>query len=181
MAPPTLLVLGYSEAAMLLGQSNTPEVTAIISIHGRNEYPLDVSGIRHRLVLHFDDADVIDMSDPQRALGPWARQRWSAQQGRPLTPPQIEDARAIIEFARVVAGLDGVVLCQCQGGVSRSSAAALLCLATWSEEGQEQACLEQVLRIRPCAAPHPDLIRFGDQLLNRSGKLIGALNKRFEK
>jgi predicted protein tyrosine phosphatase len=171
---PSVLALGYSEAAMLLRSGPPPDVKALISIHGNHEFPLDALDITNRLILHFDDVEAVDMTDSVNGYATWARQKWAAEMGRPVSPPEIKDAQAIIHFARALMDLEGTVLCQCQGGVSRSPAAALLCLATWTGEGQERYCVEQVQRIRPCDVAHRDLISFGDILLGRNGKLVQA-------
>lgn len=174
---PPILALGYSEAAMMLRTRAAQEVEALISIHGQHEHAVDAPGIAHRLVLRFDDVETVNLSDPARAYTAWARQKWAKEMGRPLTPPSAKDAKAIIEFAREIAELKGAVLCQCQAGVSRSPAAALLCLATWTGGGQEEYCMRQLLRARPCAAPLLDLMSFGDDLLGRGGKLVDAVRR----
>lgn len=172
---PGILVLGSSEAAMLLRNSRGTRIEALISIYGQREYSLDAPGIDCKLELQFDDVEVVDLNDSVHGYAAWARRRWAAAMGRPMKPPTIDDAKAIIEFARGIADVNGTVLCQCQGGVSRSGAAALLCLATWTGEGDERYCMEQLLRARPCAAPLRDLVAFGDTILGRCGKLVEAL------
>lgn len=52
---------------------------------------------------------------------------------------------------------------------------ALLCLATWTGPGCEKYCVEHLLYIRPAAVPHLDLVTFGDELLQRRGKLVQAI------
>jgi predicted protein tyrosine phosphatase len=175
---PRLLVLGSSEAAMLLRSASANRIEALISIHGQREYLLDAPEIAHKLELRFDDVESVDLTDPVNGYAAWARQRWSAAMGRPMKPPIINDAKAIVEFASGLADVSGMVLCQCQGEVSRSAAAALLCLATWTSGGDEQYCMGELLRVRPCAAPLRGLVAFGDTLLGRGGKLIEALTKR---
>src|SRR5688572_7104359 len=123
---PSLLVLGFSEAGMLLSRPDLTRIDAVISIHGAREHAVDVPAATHRLALGFDDTESIDWTDPTRAEAAYARQKWSKEMGRPLTPPTIDHARAIIDFARTIADLDGTLLCQCQAGISRSPAAALL-------------------------------------------------------
>ena len=176
-AHPPILALGYSEAAMMLRTPAAQKVEALISIHGLREHAVDAPWVAHQLVLRFDDVETANLSDPARAYAAWTRQKWAKEMGRPLTPPSAEDAKAIIEFARGITQLEGAVLCQCQAGVSRSPAAALLCLATWTGEGQEEYCVRHLLRARPCAAPLLDLISFGDDLLKRGGKLVDAVRR----
>jgi predicted protein tyrosine phosphatase len=45
-------------------------------------------------------------------------------------PPTLEHARLIIDFAKSISEIEGGLLCHCLGDVSRSPAAALICLAT---------------------------------------------------
>jgi predicted protein tyrosine phosphatase len=175
MGHPTVLVLSSSEAAMYLRQGGGAGVVGIVSIGGARESAPDAATIANRLVLEFDDVDVPDPSDPLDVYACWARDKWARENGRPVVPPTREDAARIIEFARATAGATGIVICHCHGGVSRSPAAALLCLAEWAGRGRETECVDELLRVRPCAAPHPGLVRFGDELLGREGELIHAL------
>jgi predicted protein tyrosine phosphatase len=175
MNHPSLLALGYSEAAMLLRQSSGAPVRAIISICGHNEHAVDPPVTARTLHLCFDDVDAPDLTSTHGLHRAWIRKKWAHQTGRLQTPPTIEDAKAIIQFAQEVKDVNGVVLCHCQGGISRSPAAALLCLATWTGAGHETHCVDQLLQIRPCAAPHPGLITFGDTVLGRNGALFRAV------
>ncbi len=104
------------------------------------------------------------------------RQRQAAELGLSLSPPTMEHARLIIEFAHSIRAVEGLLLCHCLGGVSRSPAAALLCFAAWTGRGNERACVERLLEIRACALPHRDLVGYGDTLLRRNGELISALD-----
>ncbi len=162
---------------MLLRKPETANVQAIIAIHGQRECPVDVANAPHSLVLQFDDIEAPDLDDPLSAARLRLRQRDAAEIGLTLTPPATDHAESIIGFARSIALLDGVLLCQCQGGISRSPAAALLCLAAWTEPGGERYCVERLLAIRPSAVPHYDVVAFGDELLQRRGKLVEALQR----
>jgi predicted protein tyrosine phosphatase len=173
---PPILILGYSEAAMFLRGPEGPRVSAILSICGAREFAVEpTSPVQHRLVLHFDDADSPDERDPVRAYRALMQRRRDEENGRPMVPPTIDDARAIIEFARSIADLSGTLLCKCLAGVSRSPAAALLCLATWTVAGREGYCVEYVMRCRTCAMPHRQLVAYGDKLLGLKGALVEAL------
>jgi predicted protein tyrosine phosphatase len=105
------------------------------------------------------------------------RQRRAAEIGLTIQPPTIEHARQIIEFARDVHATAETVLFQCGAGISRSSAAALICLALWTQEGAEDDCVRELLRVRPAARPLRSLIVFGDHLLGRDGRLISATRR----
>jgi predicted protein tyrosine phosphatase len=174
---PKLLVLGYSESARFLRSAEAEQISAVIAIHGQREYPVDVSGIEHSIVLRFDDADVPDENDPLGAARMHQRRREAAAIGLTIDPPNESHAIAIIEFARRIRNIRGTLLCQCFAGISRSPAAALLCLAEWTGPGRERECVEQILAIRPAALPHRDLVRYGDRVLRRDGKLLAPLDE----
>jgi predicted protein tyrosine phosphatase len=172
---PPVVVLGYSEAAMFMRDPEWGNTEAVIAIHSQREYPLEADGVPHRLVLEFDDCEAPSRTDLLQAARIRLRRKQSEEYGLRLTYPTIEHAKTIIDFAESIRALRGTVLCQCQGGISRSPAAALLCLATWTGPGWEEYCVRQLLTVRPCASPHPDLTAFGDELLGRHGRLIEAL------
>jgi predicted protein tyrosine phosphatase len=176
MSRPPLLVMGYSEAGMLLARRDPAPVGAVIAIRGGRDFAVE-SDVPHRLELHFDDEASPDAADSVAAYRAYARRRWAAENGLVLTPPTREDAEAVIQFAHRIRDMDGALLCQCSAGVSRSPAVALLCLAAWEGPGRERLCVEELLRVRPCAFPHPDLIRFGDAILGRNGRLVEALQE----
>jgi len=174
MAMPSVFVLGYSEAAMLLAGQTDVRIRALIAICGQREFAVEHPRITNRLILHFDDIDAMDDADPIQASAWRMRQRERADLGLIQTPPTLDDARQIIAFAETIRGMEGALLCHCLGGISRSAAAALLVMARWTGPGLEAECMRQLRLIRPCASPHRDLVRFGDSLLNRSGRLVSA-------
>jgi len=171
---PRIVVLGYSPAAMLLRQPEGWEVTAIIAIGGMQEHCVE-GYAPHRLDLIFDDVEVPDPNDMFQVHQAHVRRAFDELNGRSTNPPTVEHARAIIEFAHRVRDVGGILLCHCGAGISRSPAAALLCLATWMGPDREVESVRELLRVRPVCAPHRDLVRFGDQLLKRNGKLVEAL------
>jgi predicted protein tyrosine phosphatase len=171
---PQIIVLGYSEAAMLLRDPGSLPINAILSIHGQREFAVDPPHGVSQIVLRFDDAQP-PPDDPIEASRWRLRQRDAADIGLNLHPPTIDDARRIIEFGEMHRNVPGAVLFQCLAGISRSPAAALLCLATWMGPGRERESIDAVLRRRPAAVPHRGLVEFGDELLGRSGALVAAL------
>ena len=174
MDHPTLVVLGYSEAAMFLRAKPRPNVTAIISIHGRREYGVEAE-VMHRLDLTFDDVEVVAPGDVVALQRAFSRRRWAEENGLTEVAPAATDAASIIQFAEGVRETEGVLLCHCGGGMSRAPAAALICLALWKGAGTEAECVREVLAIRRGAVPHAGLVRFADELLGRDGALVGAL------
>lgn len=175
MEHPPILILGYSEASMLLRKPGSIDIRAVIAIHGQREYPVETDGRAHSLVLRFDDSEAPSQTDLMHAARIRVRTREAANFGLELSPPTIEHARRIIEFASSIAALDGVLLCQCFAGVSRSAAAALICLAVWTGPGLETYCIKKVRSVRACAVPHRDLVGFADELLERRGRLMHAV------
>ena len=67
------------------------------------------------------------------------------------------------------------ILCDCEAGVSRSSAAALIMYACWLGPGREREAMERVLAQRPVAVPNRRMVGLADRLLDRGGCLIGVL------
>jgi predicted protein tyrosine phosphatase len=174
MPRPSLLILGYSEASMFLRTAPPKNISAIISIHGAREHPVKLD-ISHRLDLTFDDVDLADPNDPIALQRAHSRKRWLEQCGLPQLPPTSADAAAIINFAQRIRHLQGPVLVHCGAGMSRSPAAALICLAVWHGPGSESDCVAQIQTLRRGAVPHPGLIRFADELLGRDNKLLAAV------
>lgn len=172
--PPPIVILGYSEAAMFVNRDPSPQIGAIISIHGRREHGIELA-IPHRLDLIFDDVDAVDISDLQALQATMRRQRWSRQTGQIEAGPSSEDAASIIEFARSIVDIKDLILCHCGGGMSRAPAAGLICLAVWNGPGSEVDCVRQIRELRQGAVPHLGLIRFADMLLGREGNLIAAI------
>lgn len=176
MAVPKVLILGYSEAAMFLAQSPRPRVDAVLSIHGKREYAVDAPGVPHVRVLQFDDTELPDESESFAEARVAIRQREAAAIGLDLCPPSESHAKAILEFAEATRRADGFVLFQCLAGVSRSPAAALICMAAWTGVGHETECVKHLIDIRPCCQPHRGLVAMGDALLNRKRRLLSALD-----
>src|SRR5687768_11668432 len=122
---PPLVVLGYSEAGMFLRAKPAPQVSAIISIHGKREFGVELE-CAYRLDLHFDDVEVVrpgDLESMERAM---MRRRWNEQNGLVEVAPTKQDAAAIVELAERIRQLSGIALCHCDGGMSRAPAAALI-------------------------------------------------------
>lgn len=172
---PSILILGYTEAATTLKAANREGVGAVIAIHGFREFPVDAGAIKHVLSLEFDDCNAPVIDDPLAAAQFRIRQRDAAEVGLRLQPPTLNHAVQIIEFATQIANVGGTLLCHCLAGVGRSPAAALICLATWTHPGEELDCMREVLAARPCAIPNESLVAFADSALGRDGRLISAL------
>lgn len=93
------------------------------------------------------------------------------------------DIRAIIAFARELRKrhLDekrsADLLIHCEQGVSRSTASALIVLATLLGPGKEDAAIAEVLRLRPIAQPNSYWVTLADGFLDRGGRLIMAVRE----
>ena len=159
---------------MFVRAKPSPQLSAVISIHGKREFGVECE-CEHRLDLHFDDVEVARTGDLEAMERAMIRRRWNDQNGLVEVAPTKEDAAAIVEFAQRIGKVKNIVLCHCDGGMSRAPAAALICLATWRGAGTEKECVDAVRRIRRGAVPHLGLVRFADELLGRNGKLVEAL------
>ncbi|MCB9855032.1 MAG: hypothetical protein H6818_05035 [Phycisphaerales bacterium] len=156
-------------------QQEAADIDALISIRGQRELSVEAPHIFHQLALEFDDVEAPSQTDPLQASRIRLRQREAQSIGLRQRPPTSDDAHAIIDFADSIRHIDGALLCQCFAGISRSSAAALLCLSVWRGPGSERECIEYVRSVRPAAVPHLDLVAFGDDLLGRNGRLVEAV------
>jgi predicted protein tyrosine phosphatase len=64
------------------------------------------------------------------------------------------------------------VLIHCRSGKARSTAVGLVLLRRHRGPGTEKECLEELLRVRPLAAPNIAIVEHGDTLLGCGGALI---------
>ena len=163
---------------MFLRAGSAASVKAVISIHGAREFGVEAPAGIHRLDLEFDDFEEGEPGDEVAFYRAHAQRKWAAETGRPVAAPTLNHARAIVEFARKTRDLDGIVLCHCGAGMSRAPSAALLCLATWTEPGHEAECVVELMKLRPGATPLVGLVRLGDEMLDRAGRLIRAVTER---
>src|SRR5262245_49992081 len=133
MKDPQIVVLGYSQAAMML-RTGAQQVGALISIRGARE-PALAHQVARNLELVFDDIEV--PTEPLSKAQLEIRLRREQADGLTRTPPARSHVEAIVSFADQMRDLDTTLLCQCSAGISRSAAAALVCLATWAAFGDE--------------------------------------------
>ncbi|MGN6369541.1 MAG: hypothetical protein ACTHN5_14885 [Phycisphaerae bacterium] len=159
---PSIIIASRAEADSWSQHEMLP-IRAIISITGAEDRPCaGFDRVEQRIRLEFEDV-VAERARSSSNVGPRA--------------PRREHAAAIIDFARKVQSVDGILLVHCTGGRSRSPAAAVLCLAAWLGPGEEEGAAREVFRMRPGCSPHRELVRFGDEVLGLRGNLIAAVDR----
>jgi len=92
------------------------------------------------------------------------------------SPPVEDHIAALLEFTR---GWDGrhPMVVHCWAGVSRSMAAAFTVLCDRSKPGAE-LCIAREIRARAAhAAPNRLIVRLADEFLDRSGKMVEAVEQ----
>jgi predicted protein tyrosine phosphatase len=100
--------------------------------------------------------------------------------GPGLVLPKREHVEAILDFGRSMAADassrdNSHLLVHCHMGVSRSTAAMAMLMVLSNPEGSEEEVFTRLLELRPQAWPNSLMIEFGDDLLDRGGRLIAAL------
>jgi len=124
----------------------------LISIGGPWERPpAGLSSIATRLRLVFADAATQGAGGPSR-----------------------EDIERLVRFAQGVDLRRGGLLVQCQAGISRSSAAAMIILAVIHGPGREGDAARDVLRANPQARPNQRMLELGGDVLGRGDALVRA-------
>lgn len=149
---PTIEVASRNEASnMLCSPQRCAEVTYLLSIGNvQDELPVGYDNVTNKLRLLI--ADVVT--------------EFGATE---------QDIQQIIRLAQELRSTTGRILIHCEGGVSRSSAAALIMYAYWLGPGREQETMMRVLAQRPIAIPNRRMVEIADRLLEREGRLIAAL------
>jgi predicted protein tyrosine phosphatase len=153
---PEVIVAPRTEAGELMTSTRTgPAIKHVISIGDPGEPPPAGYAQRaSRLRLVFYDVD----EDTDFEFG-----------------PERHHVEALIGFARRLADAEGQLLIQCSAGVSHSPAAALTVYATWLGLGREQEAVAAMFRAAPGALPNLRLVGLADELLERGGALLRAL------
>ena len=91
--------------------------------------------------------------------------------------PTADDVGRLIRAAEAFAEKSGRVVIHCQAGISRSTAAATIFYAVLLGEGREEEAIARVLAAREFAIPNRRMIRLADEILERDGKLIAAVER----
>jgi predicted protein tyrosine phosphatase len=91
-----------------------------------------------------------------------------------LTPPDRGMMQAVLDFGRN-AGPQRALLIHCWAGISRSSAAAFA-IACDRNPGFERDIASELRRRAPSATPNRLMVRLADDLLERNGRMIEAID-----
>lgn len=97
--------------------------------------------------------------------------------GIEVRPPKPEDVEHLVEKANLLRTAQ-MVYCHCNAGVSRSTAAAYILRCKWLGQGSEYEAFTAVLEDRPRAIPNPLMVRYADDILDRDGAMIDALEQK---
>jgi predicted protein tyrosine phosphatase len=92
-----------------------------------------------------------------------------------LTVPTRKDVKAIVKFAEAI-GPGENVLCHCNAGISRSSAAALTILASKLGNSRQAAmdAVQHLLAIKTIIHPNRLMVQYADEILGFDGALVEA-------
>lgn len=140
-----LVIEGRAEAERWLVEHSPTHLVSFRDIGG---LPLrGAERVGDRIELEFDDA-----TSPMSATFGYR-------------PPELEDLRLLTEWLseRQAALRSGTVLFQCEQGISRSTAAAVIALRVLG--APREHALEVVKRIRPQAAPNALMLELAERLL----------------
>jgi predicted protein tyrosine phosphatase len=136
---------GRDEAERVL---ETVSPTHLVSFRDVGADPLRAAGrVKDRIELEFDDASSLS----SLAFG--------------YRPPELEDVRMLVEWLRERqhALRDGLVLFQCEQGLSRSPAAAVIAMRVLG--ASYRAAVSDVLAVRPRARPNTLMLELAERLL----------------
>jgi predicted protein tyrosine phosphatase len=97
--------------------------------------------------------------------------------------PERGHIEALLEFGKgLAAAVDDPLnhlLVHCHAGISRSTASMTILLAEARPEADEDVLFAHIREIRPQAWPNSRMIAMADELLDRGGRLVGALRRHY--
>jgi len=91
-----------------------------------------------------------------------------------LVPPAQEHAEALLSFVGRWDQERPIVI-HCFAGISRSTAAAFITLCALRPERDEEELARGLRLASPSATPNLRLVGFADRLLDRGGRMVGAI------
>lgn len=167
MTTPSITIASYAHARTLLGSKVGLGFTHVVSINNPDDLPpppLRKHPGKH-LILNFHDI---------------SQESSSASQLAGFVAPQRQDVQRIIDFTETLED-QSEVLCHCAAGISRSSAAALILIASKLDPSVENArkTFQETLGIKKDIHPNLLMTAFADELLDYQGALIAAHNHVF--
>jgi predicted protein tyrosine phosphatase len=152
IAGPLAIVNRTGAGEILCSPKRRAGFAYLISIGGvREPPPAGMGNIATRLRLVFEDAASLEEGGSSRS-----------------------DVQRLLLFAAHVDLARGGLIVQCQAGISRSSAAALIVMATILGPGRELEAARLVLQANPLARPNPLMLRVAGELMGRGEHLAEA-------
>ncbi|MBO6716932.1 MAG: protein tyrosine phosphatase [Rhizobiaceae bacterium] len=91
-----------------------------------------------------------------------------------MTPPGVAHVQNLLNFAREWDRADAMVV-HCFAGISRSTAAAYIIAAALAPRRDEAELAWQLRLASPSATPNARLVAIADELLDRKGRMIAAI------
>jgi predicted protein tyrosine phosphatase len=133
---------------------------------------------------------VISISDPEDGPPPEVEERLNmslvlcfhdvSDPDDVLEMPTRRDVELIVKYAEAIRCTESV-LCHCNAGISRSSAAALAVIATRTERSSDGAAraVDEVAKIKATIRPNRAMVEFMDEILGYEGDLDAAYRRKF--
>jgi predicted protein tyrosine phosphatase len=90
-----------------------------------------------------------------------------------VSPPTREQVQRFLDWSKALPE-DSVLLVHCEAGISRSTAAALAIMVQDQGVDKIDACIAELLEIRPNACPNPLITQYADDILGCGGALHAA-------
>lgn len=144
--------------------NTNPKILAVLSIEHPGVEP-GAKGAAPRL------GETPHAGVPQKILSFWDAEQ-VVHQGPDV--PQVEAGLAFV-MEHLQKNDDGAVLIHCHAGKSRSVALALGALSLMHPDKSESELIDQLLEIRPIAAPNIIMVEMLDKLTGREGRLLQAV------
>lgn len=97
--------------------------------------------------------------------------------------PRAEHVERLLAFCRhaITSGSRSQLLIHCRAGLSRSPAAALLCLIQARPDRTAVEALGEIVRMQPEAWPNLRLLELGDEALGRNGEIVAAAGAHYRR
>jgi predicted protein tyrosine phosphatase len=152
--PESLLVCPLSAVDEQIGLTGARHLVTCINGQSMIDTPAAIPADRHlRLEMN-------DISVPQSGL----------------VPPDVGHIASLIAFAQSWPR-DTPMVIHCWAGISRSSAAAFIALCALNGDFDETVIAQTIRKASPTAYPNRLMVQIGDQMLQRSGRMIGAIDE----